>query len=86
LDIIGLDVATLVGDNLYHAVPDDPWRERFFMPEFHRKLQERGWLGDKTGQGYYKRVGKEKEIHALDLRTFEYRPAAKPKFPSVEGL
>jgi 3-hydroxyacyl-CoA dehydrogenase len=86
LDIIGIDVATLVGDNLYNAVADDPWRERFLLPEFHRKLQERGWLGDKSGQGYYKRVGKDKQIHALDLKTFEYRPAAKPKFASVEAV
>jgi 3-hydroxyacyl-CoA dehydrogenase len=86
LDIIGLDVATLVGDNLYHAVVDDPWRNRFLLPEFHRKLQERGWLGDKSGQGYYKRVGKEKQIHALDLKTLEYHPASKPKFPSLETV
>jgi 3-hydroxyacyl-CoA dehydrogenase len=86
LDIIGLDVASLVADNLYRALPDDPWRERFPMPEFHRKLQERGWLGEKSGQGYYKRVGKEKAIHALDLSTFEYHPAAKPKFPAVEAV
>jgi 3-hydroxyacyl-CoA dehydrogenase len=86
LDIIGLDVAALVGDNLYHAVPDDPWKQRFLLPDFHRKLQERSWLGDKSGQGYYKRVGKDRQIHALDLKTFEYHPAAKPKFPSLETV
>jgi len=86
LDIIGLDVATLVGDNLYHAVPKDPWRDRFLLPDFHRKMLERGWLGEKSGQGYYKRVGPDKQIHALDLRTAEYHPAAKPKFPAVEAV
>ena len=86
LDIIGLDVAALVADNLYRALPGDPWRERFPLPELHGKLLERGWLGEKSGQGYYKRVGKDKQIHALDLRTFEYHPAAKPKFASVESV
>ena len=43
---------------------------------------ERKWLGEKTGQGFYKRVGPQKEIHAIDWKTFEYHPAAKPKFSS----
>ncbi len=85
LDIVGLDVWSSVGTNLYHAVPDDPWRDRFLMPEFHTKMTERGWLGEKSGQGFYKRVGTEKEIHAIDLHTFEYHPAIKPKFPAAEA-
>jgi 3-hydroxyacyl-CoA dehydrogenase len=84
LDIVGLDVWSSVGTNLYHAVPDDPWRDRFLMPEFHTEMTKRGWLGEKSGQGFYKRVGKEKEIHAIDLHTFEYHPAAKVKFPEAE--
>ncbi len=84
LDLVGLDVAAFVGDNLYQAVADDPWRERFRLPEVHRKMLERGWLGEKSGQGYYKRVGREKAIHAIDLNTLEYHPAGKPKFPAIE--
>src|SRR5579872_6531452 len=85
LDIVGLDIWAHVGTNLFHAVPHDPWRERFLMPEFHKQMMERGWLGEKSGQGFYKRVGKEKEIHAIDLHTFEYHPAVKVKFPSAEA-
>jgi 3-hydroxyacyl-CoA dehydrogenase len=84
LDIIGLDVMSFVGANLYDGVPDDPWRERFLPPPFLKQMMERGWLGEKTGQGFYKRVGKDKEIHALDLKTLEYHPAAKVRLPSVE--
>jgi 3-hydroxyacyl-CoA dehydrogenase len=85
LDIVGLDVMAAVGENLYRAAPDDPWRERFLTPEVFQQMIERGWLGEKSGQGFYKRVGKEREIHALDWKTFEYRPAAKPAFPAAEA-
>ena len=34
---------------------------------------ERKWLGDKTGQGFYKKIGKDREIHALDWKTLEYQ-------------
>src|SRR5882724_4632501 len=84
MDIVGLDVWAHVARNLYESVPQDPWRDRFAVPEFMRKMIERGWLGDKTGQGCYKRVGPAKEIHAIDWKTLEYHPAKKPKFPSVE--
>ena len=84
LDIIGLDVMSFVGANLYEGVPADPWRDRFLPPPFLKQMMERGWLGEKSGQGFYKRVGKDKEIHALDLNTLEYHPAAKPKLASVE--
>src|SRR5438132_8599886 len=57
MDIVGLDVWAHVAGNLYEAVPNDPWRDRFILPDFMQKMIERGWLGDKTGQGFYKRVG-----------------------------
>ncbi len=82
LDIVGLDVWAFVGTNLYHAVPEDPWRDRFLMTETQQKMIERKWLGDKTGQGFYKRVGKDKEIYAIDLKTLEYHPAQKVKIDS----
>jgi 3-hydroxyacyl-CoA dehydrogenase len=85
LDIVGLDVCSFVGDNLYRAVPNDPWRDRFVLPGFHKKMVERGWIGEKSGQGYYKRVGKDKQIHAIDLRTLEYHPSEKSRFTVVEG-
>ncbi len=85
LDIVGLDVWAFVGTNLYHAVPEDRWRDRYLMTDAQKKMIERGWLGEKSGQGFYKRVGKEKEIYAIDLHTLEYHPAAKVKFPSAEA-
>jgi 3-hydroxyacyl-CoA dehydrogenase len=85
LDIVGLDIWAHVGRNLYDGVPEDPWRERFLPPQFVEQMLERRWLGDKTGQGFYRRVGPSKEIHALDWKTLEYHPAAKPRFASTDS-
>jgi 3-hydroxyacyl-CoA dehydrogenase len=87
LDLVGLDVWAFVGENLFHAVPHDPWRERFLMPEFHKEMMRRGWLGEKSGQGFYKRAGKgeNREIQVIDLKTFEYKPLDKPRFPAAEA-
>jgi 3-hydroxyacyl-CoA dehydrogenase len=85
LDLVGLDVWAFVGSNLYELVPNDPWRDRFLPLDFQKKMIERKWLGDKTGQGFYKRVGKDREIHALNWKTLEYQPQQKPRFPSVDA-
>src|SRR3989442_14185040 len=49
-------------------------------------MAKRGWLGDKTGQGFYKKVRGEgeKEILTLDVNTMEYRARQKAKFASLE--
>jgi 3-hydroxyacyl-CoA dehydrogenase len=88
LDIVGLDIWAHVTKNLYDLVPGDPWRERFVLPPFFAHMIERGWLGDKSGQGFYKRIGKgdKKEILALDLNTLEYQPSKKARFASVDGV
>jgi 3-hydroxyacyl-CoA dehydrogenase len=87
LDLVGLDVWGYVGTNLYELVPNDPWRERFLPLEFEKKMIEQKWLGDKTGQGFYKRVGKgdAREILVLDWKTLQYQPLQKPRFPSVDA-
>ena len=84
-DLVGIDVWHFVNSNLYHAVPQDPWRERFQSQPFLETMVERKWLGDKTGQGFYKKVGPAKEIHAIDWKTLEYHPAARPKIPDAEA-
>jgi len=87
LDLVGLDVWAHIGPNLHAAIPHDPWRERFLTPDYQKQMVARKWLGEKTKQGFYKRVqkGEEKEIWCIDWKTLEYHPVAKPKFPSVEG-
>jgi len=86
-DIVGLDVLVHVVKNIYETVPSDESREIYKVPPFIEEMIRRGWLGDKTGQGFYKRVkgGGEKEILTLDVNTMEYRPRQKAKFASLEA-
>ncbi|HWE52580.1 MAG TPA: 3-hydroxyacyl-CoA dehydrogenase/enoyl-CoA hydratase family protein [Bryobacteraceae bacterium] len=86
LDIVGIDVWAHVTKNLYDAAPHDPFRERFKMEPFIMEMIGKGWLGDKTGQGFFKRVGKDREIYAIDRKTLEYHPADKPRFASLEAI
>ena len=87
-DIVGLDVLVHVVRNIYENAKDDEWRELYKMPPFIEEMLKRGWLGDKTGGGFYKRVkgaGSESEILTLDWKTMEYRPRQKSKFASIEA-
>ncbi len=86
-DIVGLDVLIHVVKNIYETVPNDESREIYKIPPFVEEMVRRGWLGDKTGQGFYKKVkgGGEKEILTLDVNTMDYRPRQKAKFGSIEA-
>jgi 3-hydroxyacyl-CoA dehydrogenase len=86
LDIVGLDVLVHVVKNLEASLPNDERRDVFRVPPFIARMIERKLLGEKTGQGFYKKVkdGDESEILALDLETFQYRARQKPKFPALE--
>ena len=87
-DIVGLDVLMHVVKNIYETAPHDESREAYKIPAVVEEMAKRKWLGDKTGQGFYKRVkgGEgEKEILTLDINTMEYRARQKAKFGSVEA-
>ncbi|MCC7498879.1 MAG: 3-hydroxyacyl-CoA dehydrogenase/enoyl-CoA hydratase family protein [Bryobacterales bacterium] len=85
LDLVGIDIWAHVSRNLHELAPGDPWRERFRVPAFMSAMLERGWLGDKSGQGFYKKTGRERALHALDWKTLEYHPAERPKIPTAES-
>ena len=53
-DIVGLDVLLHVVKNIYETVPNDESREMYQVPALVEEMARRGWLGDKTGQGFYK--------------------------------
>jgi 3-hydroxyacyl-CoA dehydrogenase len=83
LDIIGLDIWAFVAKNLYEAVPGDPWRGRIAPPPFLVEMIRRGWLGEKAGQGFYRRTASG-AIEAIDWKTLEYHPRQTPNLPTAE--
>jgi 3-hydroxyacyl-CoA dehydrogenase len=86
-DVVGLDTTINVANGLVQGLPNDEAKDVFVLPDFMQQMGENKWLGDKTGQGFYKKVkgadGKS-EIHALDLNTLEYKPSQKVKFATLE--
>src|SRR5271154_495233 len=84
-DIVGLDVLMHVVKNIYETAPNDESRESYKVPAIVEEMARRGWLGDKTGQGFYKKTKGEggKKILTLDVNTMEYRERQKAKFASI---
>lgn len=82
-DLVGLDTAINVSENTYRNLPDDDEREIFQVPPLFREMAARGWLGEKSGSGFYRRV--DGEIQALDYTTMEYHPRRKVSLPSVDA-
>jgi 3-hydroxyacyl-CoA dehydrogenase len=87
-DLVGLDTLVHVAENVFEGAPEDEKREMFQPPEFIGKMLEKRLLGEKAGQGFYKKstdsTGK-REILALDYNTLEYKPQQKAKFASLEA-
>jgi 3-hydroxyacyl-CoA dehydrogenase len=81
-DLVGLDVLAHVAANFARS-QGQPVQ----MPSFIQAMLERRWLGDKTKQGFYRKErdqqGQEARL-ALDWKTLEYRPASKPRFPTLD--
>src|SRR5581483_7480483 len=87
VDIVGLDVLANVVRNIYDNAPGDESRELYRVPALLEDMTRRGWLGEKSGRGFYQRVkkGADAEILALDPTTMEYRPRKKARFASLEA-
>ena len=85
-DVVGIDTLVKVVENIYKDCPNDEAREMFVLPEYVKKMVENNWLGDKSGQGFYKKTKDEngkKVILEIDTETLEYKPSKKPNFTSV---
>jgi 3-hydroxyacyl-CoA dehydrogenase len=80
-DMVGIDVLAHVASNFPEGVTPSG-----FAPIL-QDIVKRGWLGDKAGQGFYKKTrgsdGKDQRS-VLDLKTFEYRPLEKANLPALE--
>lgn len=86
-DVIGLDTTVHVIKGIAQNCSKDEQIELFkAIPDYVQKMVENKWLGDKTGQGFYKKTRDEKgkrQILSLDLNTLEYREKMKPNIASL---
>jgi 3-hydroxyacyl-CoA dehydrogenase len=82
VDVVGLDTLVHVANGIYENCPNDEAHELFKLPDFITKMMENKWLGSKTGQGFYKKEGKD--ILTLDLDTLAYRANKKASFATLE--
>ena len=85
-DVVGLDTLIHVADGLYQNCKKDEIRSSFLLPKYVQSLFKNKWFGDKTKQGFYKKIkdaeGK-KTILSLDLKTLEYKVQERVKLPEL---
>jgi 3-hydroxyacyl-CoA dehydrogenase len=84
-DVVGLDTTVNVCNNLKATLKNDESVEAFELPDIMAKLMENKWLGEKSGQGFYKKVkeGGKSVILALDFESMEYKPSEKVSFDTL---
>jgi 3-hydroxyacyl-CoA dehydrogenase len=86
-DVVGIDTLVKVAKGVAENCPNDEAKEMFAIPAWLDKMIANNWLGDKTGQGFFKKTkgaGGEKEILTLNLQTLEYGARQKSKFATLE--
>ena len=86
-DMVGIDVIYNVARNFADAGGDE--RSDLDLPPEIAALVERKWLGDKTQQGFYKKVGEKDGTETrlvFDPQAMDYRPATRAVFPILEML
>ena len=89
IDITGLDVATQVAGNFVERTTDPDLQRLFAVGPRIAGLLGRGWIGEKAGQGFFKRskgAGGQSDILVLDPATFEYVPRVPVARPVLEAL
>ncbi|MCB0399381.1 MAG: 3-hydroxyacyl-CoA dehydrogenase/enoyl-CoA hydratase family protein [Winogradskyella sp.] len=82
VDVVGLDTLVHVANGIRENCPNDERHELFALPDFINTMMENKWLGSKTGQGFYKKEGRD--IKSLDLNSLEYRDKKSAKFATLE--
>ncbi len=87
-DLVGLDVAAKVLAGMRENCPEDEMLRELELPGFMEHLIDKNYLGNKTGQGFYKKTNEKDEngktvILALNLNTLEYEESPRPKLESL---
>ncbi|GMV30361.1 MAG: 3-hydroxyacyl-CoA dehydrogenase [Rhodanobacteraceae bacterium] len=83
-DVVGLDTMAHVIKTMADTLPDDPWHGYFQTPVWLKALIDKGALGQKTGAGVFRKVGKD--IVVLDLAQQDYRAADQKASDEVAAI
>lgn len=91
MDLVGLDILADICDNTRAAVSDAWEQAAFELPAYIRDMLQRGWLGGKTGQGFYKRdrVGGRRRalvLHPRDMRYHDVGAADPPALAQLRAI
>jgi 3-hydroxyacyl-CoA dehydrogenase len=73
MDVVGLDTMQHVVATMHNQLQDDPWHALFELPEWILNLIKEGHLGQKSGQGIYRKNGRIIEVY--DVASGDYRPS-----------
>lgn len=96
-DVVGIDTLIKVAKGVEENCSEDEMKSYFKIPGWLNKMIENNWLGDKSGQGFFKKMKMpltegspeerktDTEIHTLNLNTLEYTPRSKAAFASVKS-
>lgn len=87
-DVVGLDTLVNVAKGLQANLQSDEAAAMFQLPGFLQTMVDKGWLGQKSGQGFYKKVTLPEggsDIFSLNLTTMAYEPQGKRKFATLEA-
>ena len=86
-DVVGIDTLVKVAKGVADNCPNDEAKDIFSIPTWLETIVANNWLGDKTGQGFFKKIksAEGKEILTLNLQTMEYGARVKPKFAGIEA-
>ena len=83
-DVVGLDTMAHVIKTMADTLPDDPWHQYFTAPAWLQALVEKGALGQKTGAGIFRKVGKD--IMVLDVAKGDYVASNMEADPEVVAI
>ena len=73
MDVVGLDTLQHVVLTMRQQLTEDPWQALFTLPDFFQEWVKKGVLGQKSGQGFYRKKGSAIEVY--DVQLGDYRLA-----------
>nr|MBA2406604.1 3-hydroxyacyl-CoA dehydrogenase [Chitinophagales bacterium] len=87
-DVVGLDTLVKVAQFVHSACPDDEARALFEIPEWLTHMIKNNWIGDKSGQGFFKKEKRDgKSVYpAINIKTMEYELPSKTRFFTIHQL